>query len=90
MFRPTLKNGTFENMRELVLSQLTHNDGIDVFLVMMLHNVDVVPGCSPYSQTEAESTVFLSRLEQILGFAEQIGATSITLCEARDFFESST
>ena len=37
----------------------------------MLHNVEVVPGASPYARNQAEADAIMSRLEGLLAFAER-------------------
>jgi len=86
--RPTFQLGTFENMKSLILSQIKKNQPHDVFLVMLVHNVDFVPGCSPYAQTESESQKFLNRLSDILRFVQSIPVKFITLSEVRNCFQN--
>ncbi len=79
--RPTLKASTEENMKKLILHNIHQSNTPDVFLVMMFHNVDFLPGCSPYAQTEKEAKHFFRRLEDILVFTKQLPVEFITLSE---------
>lgn len=42
-------------------------------LVMMFHNVEVIPGCSPYPQTEEEATRYLGDLERFIAYGVSKG-----------------
>lgn len=84
--RPTFSSGTFENMRSLILSQIERNQHQNVFLVMVFHDVDFVPGCSPYAQTESEVNEFSQRLSDILQFVQSTPVQFITLSEVRNCY----
>lgn len=69
-----------------MLAQLNRFNNGNVFFVMMFHNVDIVPGCSPYAQNENDAKLFLRRLTQTLEFAQQHRAHFVLLSEIRDLF----
>jgi hypothetical protein len=56
--------------------------GRPVVLCAMFHNVEVVPGKSPYAKTEREARAILSRLEALLSFCEREGIAMIGLSDA--------
>ena len=57
---------------------------------MMFHNIDFLPGCSPYAQTESEANVFLQRLSDILRFLKGIPAQFINLGEVYNYFQNNS
>ena len=82
--RPTWSS--FKEMRELINTYLQKNSSKPVVLVMMFHNVEVISGCSPGAQNESEVEIILSRLKNILHFAQKIQAKFITLSEIRNIY----
>lgn len=50
-----------------------------VVLNAMFHNVEVVPGMSPYAKNEREAEAILARLDGLLAFAEREGIRCIGL-----------
>ena len=84
--RPTFSSGTFENMSSLILSQIKKNQHQNLFLVMVFHNVDFVPGCSPYAQTESEVEEFSQRLSDILRFLQSKQVQFNTLSEIHNSY----
>ena len=52
-----------------------------VVLNAMFHNVEIVPGASPYAQTEAAAQGILARLTALLGFAEGGGIRVVGLSD---------
>jgi len=87
--RPTVETGTLETMRKLILAQLARSTGRDLYLVMMFHNVDLVPGCSPYARSETDSMEFTSRLHEILNLLQERDAIFCTVSGAIDYFSRS-
>jgi hypothetical protein len=55
-----------------------------IVLNAMFHNVEVVPGASPYAATERDAARILGRLTTLLGFARQEGIESIGLGDVPD------
>ncbi|MFQ5503764.1 MAG: methyltransferase domain-containing protein [Planctomycetota bacterium] len=53
-------------------------------LTMMFHNVELVPGASPYPQTDGEVARYLEDLEQTLTLALERGAEPMTLAELHE------
>lgn len=84
--RPTFQSISFEDIRKLMLSYLNRFNNEDVFFVMMFHNVDIVPGCSPYAQNENDTKQLLERLTKTLEFAQLHNAQLVTLSEIRGLF----
>jgi hypothetical protein len=56
-------------------------DGIARPLVMMFHNVEVLAGCSPYPQTDADVDRFLDQLKRVFEHAARHGVQPCTLAE---------
>lgn len=55
-------------------------------LVMMFHNVEVIPGASPYPQTPADVHRYLDALKRVFARAEEVGLRPATLSEyAQDY-----
>lgn len=52
-----------------------------VVLNMMFHNVEVLPGLSPYTQTAADCKVYLKQLETFLHYCKSKSIKSVTLSE---------
>lgn len=55
-----------------------------VVLNAMFHNVEVVPGASPYAQTEREAAGILGRLAELLAFARGEGIAVVGLGDIPD------
>ena len=50
-----------------------------VILNAMFHNVEVVPGVSPYASNEDEARAILDRLRALLAFADREGISVVGL-----------
>jgi hypothetical protein len=61
--------------------------GRPIVLCAMFHNVEVVPGKSPYAKNEREARAILSRLETLLSFCEREGIAMIGLADAAAILE---
>lgn len=59
-----------------------------IILNCMFHNVEVIPGASPYAQTEAAASTILKRLAALLSFAASEGISTIGLTDAAEIFAS--
>lgn len=59
-----------------------------VVLNCMFHNVEVVPGTSPYARNESEARAILNRLGGLLAFAESAGFRTIGLGDVPELFDS--
>jgi len=81
MFRPPVPSMTIEKLRSIVDFYDELLKGSNVFLVMMFHNVDLVPGCSPYCDNLPEQSEYLKRLEEIFGYLNERNYESITLSD---------
>jgi hypothetical protein len=83
-FKPTWLRPTWSSLgalQSLVQRVVRDTSPQPVFLVMMLHNVEVEPGCSPYAQSEQEVEEYLDRLVGVLDYVSSIGGTFVTLSE---------
>jgi hypothetical protein len=52
----------------------------------MFHNVEIVPGASPYAKNEAEADAITNRLAGLLAFAEREGIRSLGLGDVQELF----
>lgn len=89
MFRPTFKTGTYENMARIIRWRIKNRASQDTFLVMMFHNVDFMPGCSPYAQSEEEASKSFLRLKLIFRDCLRMGIEFITLSEVPEILRKS-
>jgi|ERR1051325_10438057 hypothetical protein len=81
--RPSFRD--FNDMKQVIDAHLKMvGSGKPALLVMMFHSVEVIAAASPYAQNEEEAAVFLKRLEQTLGYCQELGAKSIGLSQAAD------
>jgi hypothetical protein len=71
------------------LANEDHNSKLPRPLVMMFHNVELIPGGSPYPQSEEEVTQYLDGLSSVFEYAVQLGYTPCTLSEYYLHFKDS-
>jgi hypothetical protein len=57
----------------------TPSGGAPAVLNVMFHNIEVVPGASPYARTEDQAQAILRRLAALLAFARGAGVASVGL-----------
>jgi len=57
-----------------------------IILNCMFHNVEIVPGASPYAKDEAEAKTILQRLAGLLAWAKREGVGSIGLGDVPELF----
>jgi len=57
-----------------------------ILLNCMFHNVEIMPGLSPYAQTKDEADAILGRLEGLLAFASRQGIATIGLSDVPALF----
>jgi SAM-dependent methyltransferase len=55
--------------------------GIKRPLVMMFHSEELIPGASPYTQTESDVVLYMNSLKQVFQLAENMGIQSCSLKE---------
>ncbi len=60
--------------------------GRPILLNCMFHNVEIMPGLSPYAQTLDEADAILNRLEGLLAFAARQGIATIGLGDVPSLF----
>ena len=53
---------------------------------MMFHNMELIPGCSPYSQTPEDVAVYIESLRATFETARELGIESRTLHEYYEEF----
>jgi len=85
-FRPSYSDtDTLINVLDYVLEQPAQGD-VHRPPVMMFHNVELVPGASPYSQTEEDVTRYLDTLKRVFAHAEKRGLRSCTMTEYHRYY----
>lgn len=72
--------------RDEVRDARRRRPGAPVVLHAMFHNVEVVPGASPYAATAAEAQAIVDRLAALLGFAAREGIRVIGLSDVPELF----
>ena len=81
--RPTW--GTAQALIALAQAEIaasrTRSATAPIVLNVMFHNVEVVPGTSPYASSQAEADALLGRLERLCAFAGEQGFTMAALSE---------
>jgi hypothetical protein len=86
--RPT--RGSVARLVEVAREEIGHAQssgaGRPVVLNCMFHNVEVIPGASPYAKSEAEAGGILKRLAGLLAFAEREGIRSLGLGDVPELF----
>jgi hypothetical protein len=58
-----------------------------IVLNAMFHNVEIVPGKSPYAATEAEARAILDRLAALLDFARAESIPVVGLADVAEHFQ---
>lgn len=84
-FRPAYS--TRDTLMEIVRIVRERNScGQEQPLVMMFHNVEVIPNASPYTSTEEDVRAYLDDIRSVLTYALHLGFKSCTLTEyAREY-----
>jgi hypothetical protein len=78
---------TFEQMKDLILDCLKKATPQGTVFVMMFHNVEAVPGCSPSIQDQDQLRIFMDRMESTFQFFNQLSARSLTLSEIQHIYK---
>jgi len=83
LFPATWLRPSFQSLEEMlqVIKKLIkkHQRKEIVILNMMFHSMEVIPGASPYVQTEKESKELLEKIERTLKYAKTNGFNFVTL-----------
>ena len=64
-----------------------HQDENNVVFNMMFHNVEVMPGLSPYSITEEDGQSYLQSLEWFLNYCSGNNIAGISLSSLYDIYK---
>jgi hypothetical protein len=64
-----------------------HSDRESVVFNMMFHNVEVLPGLSPYTLTQYACDQYLDDLENFLDYCNAMDIKSIGLSDTYDIFK---
>ncbi len=84
--RPTC--GTADRLIGVARDELARFQGMGrpVVLNCMFHNVEIMPGLSPYAKNDAEADAILQRLAALLAFARAEGIAVVGLSDIADVF----
>lgn len=85
LLRPT-GNVNIDDQVKLIDDYIKYfND--DIFFVMMFHNVDFIPACSPYAKDEQDTKQYENNFKMIVSHLEKYNFESITLSEIKKIFQ---
>jgi hypothetical protein len=76
--------------RHSVAEAVRHGPRTPVVLNMMLHNVEVVPGASPYASTSEQALRIVERISAFLSWAEREGIHCIGLGDVPALMDASS
>ena len=80
-------NNTGPGMVEVMERTMEKNaDKKDITLNMMFHSMEIIPGASPYAETEKDCQRILGSIEHVLTYAKDNGIRFSTLGEMPQFF----
>jgi hypothetical protein len=82
--RPT--HGSSESLVQVARDELARAKSGPVVLNCMFHNVEIMPGLSPYAKTAADADAILGRLEALLAFARDEGIAVVGLADIGEIF----
>jgi hypothetical protein len=90
--RPTRgsADGLIAVARDEVRSARRARESGPIVLNCMFHNVEIVPGASPYAQNEAQVDAIMARLTALLAWAERENIRGIGLAEVPELFNTVT
>jgi hypothetical protein len=72
--------------KEEVAAARSRSPGVPVVLNAMFHNVEVIPGASPYAETESEARTILERVAALLAFAASESMRFVSLSDVAELF----
>jgi hypothetical protein len=75
-----------EVAKEEIKQARSSRAGRPIILNCMFHNVEIVPGASPYAKNETEADAIMNRLAGLLAFAEREGIRSLGLGDVPELF----
>ncbi len=82
--RPT--KGSLGGLISVAKDEIAAASGRPILLNCMFHNVEIMPGLSPYAQSQAEADAILNRLDGLLAFAARQGIATIGLGDVPGLF----
>jgi hypothetical protein len=85
-FRPWYSSS--EDLRAIVDNESRKEQivGAESLLVMMFHNMEVIPGASPYAQTEADALEYVDSLRFLLSYVNKFDIKSLTMKDYAKLF----
>ena len=86
LLRPTGSKINLEEQFKIIEDYISK--GESVYFVMMFHNVDFIPGCSPYAKTEADQEKYVQNLTKIIEKIKSYNGEFVTLSEMTKIFKS--
>jgi hypothetical protein len=75
----------FKQIIDSITAEYQNND--DVVFNMMFHNVEVIPGLSPYSTTAADAAEYIRTIEWFLNYCNNQKIQSVGLSSLYDVFQ---
>lgn len=75
----------FKRVIDNYVARYTNNNA--VVLNMMFHNVEVIPGISPYVQNAREAQQYLNQIEFFISYVSKMGAKSVGLSDLFEIFK---
>jgi hypothetical protein len=89
-YKPVWIRPSFSSAEEMIYvaeqHSSAHPDRQHVVYNMMFHNVEVVPGLSPYTSSEEDCSKFMDRLEAFLLYCDKTAVKSVTLSDLYHVF----
>jgi hypothetical protein len=84
--------GSVGRLIRLAREEIEHAkfSGRPIVLNCMFHNVDVIPGASPFAKNETEADAVIKRLAELLAFAQREGIRSLGLGDVPELFIQSS
>lgn len=79
------KFSTFDEMVQIIETAERQSDKI-IVLNMMFHNVEVMPGLSPYNTSAVEAEAYLNLIEKFLNYCNKKGIVSVGLSDLYEKF----
>lgn len=76
-----------EDMLWILRSLQSQNGSGHQVINMMFHSMEIVPGASPFAQTEEDCQRILGRIEAVLQYAAESGVQFVTLKELSEYYD---
>ncbi|HUQ66137.1 MAG TPA: hypothetical protein VM101_08285 [Flavitalea sp.] len=88
--RPVWLRPVFSDLTDFIslIDEFSHkySENDNIVYNMMFHNVEVMPGLSPYAHSESDAAAYLSQLENFFIYCKQNNIQGITLHDAYQLY----